>query len=157
MERKLKIFLDDAGVRYHLIPHAYTATAMETAQATHIDGKEMAKTVIVRIDGELMMVVVPATHQVDLEHLQILTGADMLGLADEHDFDDRFPECEIGAMPPFGNLYGMRVYASEALLEDEKIVFHAGTHTEAVRMSVGDYIRLVAPIIQRLSHPEFAA
>jgi Ala-tRNA(Pro) deacylase len=153
MERKLKIFLDDAGVQYERISHAYTATAMETAHVTHIAGKEMAKTVIVRIDGELVMVVVPATHQVDLDHLQILTGADMLSLASEHEFDDRFPDCEVGTMPPFGNLYGMPVYASDALLEDEQIVFHAGTHTEAVRMSVADYVRLVSPIVYRLSHP----
>jgi Ala-tRNA(Pro) deacylase len=153
VERKLKIFLDDARVSYQLIPHARTNTAAETAQVTHVQGHEMAKAVIVRIDGELAMVVVPATRQVDLDHLQILTGADMISLANEHDFEDRFPDCEIGAMPPLGTLYGMPVYLSEEIVADEQILFNAGTHTEAVRMSVADYLRLVSPTVHRFSQP----
>jgi Ala-tRNA(Pro) deacylase len=154
MDRKLKNYLDESGVKYERIPHVYTETAMETAHATHVDGQEVAKSVILRIDGVLTMVVVPATHYVDLDHLEILTGADMILLADEHEFRDRFRDCEVGTMPPFGRLYGMDLYASDAILEDEKIVFHAGTHTEAVRMSVSDYLRLAAPTVHHLSHAQ---
>lgn len=153
MDRKLKIFLDSNCIRYKVLNHATTYTAIETAEATHIDGIELAKTVIVRMDGELTMVVVPATHRVDLEKLRSVTGAQTAELADEPDFADRFDDCQAGAMPPFGNLYGMRVYASETLLQDELIAFNAGTHTEVVRISLADYLRTVSPIVHRISWP----
>jgi Ala-tRNA(Pro) deacylase len=151
MDRRLKQFLEEHGVKYEVLQHAATFTAMETADATHIAGIELAKTVIVRIDWEMQMAVVPATHYVDLEKLRVLLGADAVELADEMDFIDRFPDCESGAMPPFGNLYGMKVYAAEALLDDEDIVFNAGTHTEAVRISLADYLRVVAPLVHNIS------
>jgi Ala-tRNA(Pro) deacylase len=153
MDRTLKTFLDKSGVKYEIVQHAPTFTAMETAEATHVAGKELAKTVIVRLDSELAMVIVPATHSVDLDKLQVLTGANQVVLADELDFRDRFKDCETGAMPPFGKLYGMPIFVSDALLEDEHLVFQAGSHTEAVKMSTADYMRLESPTVHRLSRP----
>ena len=152
MDRTLKQFLQANGVKYEVMEHARTFTAMETADATHIAGIELAKTVIVRVGKELQMVVLPATHQVDFGKLAALTGASC-EIADELDFIGRFPDCEAGAMPPFGNLYGMRVHASEALLQDEQITFNAGTHTEAVTIPLADYLRLVSPMVQNISRP----
>lgn len=153
MDKTLKNYLDAEGVQYELLRHAPTQTAMETAEATHIEGKLLAKSVIVRLDGVLAMVVVPATHYVDLAKLEILTGADMVDLADEHDFRDRFPDCEPGAMPVFANLYGMPLYVADALKEDEEIVFNAGTHSEAVKIRFEDFVRLAKPLVRDLSTP----
>ncbi len=153
MDRKLKNYLDSEGVKYEVLAHAPTFTAIETAEATHIAGIELAKSVIVRIDGVLSMAVVPATHWVDLDKLQLLTGAEMVELADEREFRDRFEDCEPGAMPPFGNLYGMAIYAANPLAEDREIVFNAGTHTEAVKMLYADFERLARPVVNDLSKP----
>jgi Ala-tRNA(Pro) deacylase len=99
------------------------------------------------------MIVLPATHNVDLDKLQVLTGAATVTVADEHEYADRFPDCEIGAMPPFGNLYGMPVLAAEVLLEDQQIVFNAGSHTESVKMELNEFVRLVKPTFRKLSRP----
>ncbi len=145
MERKLKALLESEGVKYEILQHAPTFTAMETAHATHVAGKELAKSVIVRIDGVLSMAVVPATHWADLEKIELLTGADLVSLAEEHEFEDLFPDCEPGAMPPFGELYGLDVYVHDALTNDKMIAFNAGSHTELVQMSYFDFERLVHP------------
>ena len=150
--RKLKQFLDGFGVKYEVLPHAPTYTAQETAQATHVSGVELAKTVIVRIDGKTVMAVVPATHHVDLDLLRRTASAMEVDLVPEHEFEQLFAECEPGAMPPFGNLYGMDVYVAKALSEDKEIVFNAGSHTEAIRISYADYDRLVSPKVAPISH-----
>lgn len=142
---KLKQFLSESGVRYETIPHSQAFTAQETAAAAHVPGRELAKTVMVRVDGELAMAVVPATARVSMDRLKRLAAAGAVELADEDDFRREFPGVEAGAMPPFGNLWGMKVYADRTLRDDEEIAFDAGTHTELVRLRYDDYERLVQP------------
>lgn len=142
---KLKAFLDLNRVPYQTIRHPLAFTAPETAQSAHVKGKEMAKTVVVKLDGRLALAVLPANRKVDLEHLRRGAGATSAELARERDFRGEFPECELGAMPPFGNLYGMEVYVEPHLAEDAEIAFNAGSHTELVRMPYGEFERLVHP------------
>lgn len=143
----LKQYLDDQHVKYITIKHSKAYTAMEVAESAHIPGKELAKTVMVKIGPEMAMVVVPAPAQVNLEHLKEAVGSDDVELAHEGEFKDRFPDCEVGAMPPFGNLYELKVFVSQSLREDEEIAFNAGSHTELFRLSYGDFERLVKPIL----------
>ncbi|MGD8380327.1 MAG: YbaK/EbsC family protein [Gammaproteobacteria bacterium] len=148
--QRLKDFLEQSKVRYQIIAHTPSVTAQETAQASHIRGKEFAKTVVVKLDGRLAMVVLPATRQVNLGKLQKATGSAHAELADEDDFYNAFPGCEIGAIPPFGNLYGMEVFIADELAEDDEIAFNGGTHTEVLRMAYKDFERLVNPIPIRI-------
>lgn len=150
--KKLRQFLDEKGVRYETIPHTTTYTAQTTAQAVHIPGKEIAKTVVVKLDGRMAMAVLPASESVDLNRLQTLAGVKRAELATEHEFKDAFPECQVGAMPPFGNLYGMDVYVEKHLTEDEVIAFNAGTHTELIRLAYRDFERLVKPQVMEFSN-----
>jgi Ala-tRNA(Pro) deacylase len=150
---KLKEFLDRHGVRYVSIRHSPAYTAQEIAALAHIPGKELAKTVMVKVDGRLAMAVVPASEHVELGLLRSAIGAEMVELATEAEFQDRFPDCEPGAMPPFGNLYGLRVYSSDDLAEDETIAFNAGTHTELIRMPYRDFQRLVGPTVVTFAAP----
>lgn len=149
--RKLREFLDSHDVRYFVLSHSPAYTAQDVAAAAHVPGKELAKTVIVTIDGTMAMVVLPASRQLDFELLRELTGTRDVQLAGESEFGGLFPECEIGAMPPFGNLYGMDVYVAEELEEDDEIAFNAGSHHELLRLSFDDYRRLVLPKVARLS------
>jgi Ala-tRNA(Pro) deacylase len=142
---KLLKFLDENGVKYVTIKHSKAYTALEVAESAHIQGKELAKTVMVYKDGDLAMAVVPASRKVVLDLLRRNTGARSLELAQEQEFKDQFPGCEVGAMPPFGNLYGMEVYVEPHLAEDVEIAFNAGTHQELVRMAYKDFERLVKP------------
>jgi Ala-tRNA(Pro) deacylase len=144
-ETRLKEFLDHEHVKYVTIGHSPAFTAQEIAALAHIPGKELAKTVIVKVDGELTMVVLPASENVRLEHLRQTLGAENVELAHEDEFKKAFPDCETGAMPPFGNLYGMKVFVSQALREDEEIAFNAGSHDELIRLSYAEYERLVHP------------
>ncbi|WP_405227055.1 aminoacyl-tRNA deacylase [Lentisalinibacter sediminis] len=142
---RLKEFLDRENVKYVTIGHSPAFTAQEIAERAHIPGKELAKTVMVKIDGELAMIVVPASDHVKLVHLTEALGADEVELAGEYEFKERFPDCETGAMPPFGNLYDMKVFVSAALREDDEIAFNAGSHSELIRMAYADFERLVNP------------
>jgi Ala-tRNA(Pro) deacylase len=143
--KKLKEFLDNNHIKYVSIVHSRAYTASEIAQSAHIPGKEMAKTVMVKVDGKMAMAVVPAPVQIDFDRLKRAIGANTVGLAMEQEFQDAFPECEVGAMPPFGNLYGMDVYASRQLAEDKEITFNAGSHTELIKLAYQDFERLVNP------------
>lgn len=148
---KLKHFLDARGIPYRTVTHTEAYTAQEIAESAHVPGKEVAKTVMVVIDGRLAMAVVPASDRVDLQLLKHGTGATDVDLATERDFETRFPDCEMGAMPPFGNLYDMEVFVSPRLAEDEDISFNAGSHTELVKMAYADFAKLVGPVTIRLS------
>lgn len=148
---KMRAFLDDNGIKYVTFHHSPAYTAQEVAQSAHISGKNVAKVVILKIDDTLAMAVVPASHQVHLESLKGAATANKVELANEQEFRDKFPDCEPGAMPPFGNLYGMNVFVSEALAADEAIVFNAGTHTELVGMAYQDFHRLVEPQVGNFS------
>lgn len=149
--RKLKEFLDSNQVRYVTISHSAAYTAQEIAAAVHMPGREMAKTVIIKADGKMAMVILPATDHVNFDLLKEALGVGKVELAGELEFKDRFPDCDVGAMPPFGNLYSLEVYVSEALAEDERIGFNAGSHLEIVQMDYKDFERLVKPQIIRIS------
>src|SRR5439155_24986304 len=127
--RRLKEYLDREGVRYTSESHPTAYTAQEVAAAAHIPGKQFAKTVMVKLDGQLAMVVLPAHRKVILQDLRDITASDRVTFASEEEFREKFPDCDIGAMPPFGNLYDMPVYVAPELAEDEEIAFNAGTHT----------------------------
>lgn len=144
-ETRLKEFLDREHAKYVTIGHSPAFTAQEVAASAHIPGKELAKTVIVKIDGELTMLVLPASDNVRLAHLRQELGAKDVELAREDEFRKIFPDCETGAMPPFGNLYGMKVFVSQALREDDAIAFNAGSHDELIRLPYAEYERLVHP------------
>ena len=144
---KLREFLDQNKIPYVVISHSTAYTAQGIAALAHIPGKELAKTVMVKLDGELAMAVVPASTLVDLTALKAVAGVKEAELASELEFKNRFPDCETGAMPPFGNLYGLRVFADQSLTRDKEIAFNAGTHRELVRLGFDDFVRLVNPKI----------
>src|SRR6476660_357680 len=143
--RKLKEFLQKENVKYVSILHSTAYTAQEVAASAHVTGKELAKTVIVELDGKMAMAVLPANRKIVLQDLREVTGSDQVKFATEEEFRLKFPECETGAMPPFGNLYGMDVYLAESLTANDQIAFNAGSHSEVLRMSFGDFERLVKP------------
>jgi len=144
-------YLDGHNVEYVVISHSPAFTAQGIAGLVHISGKELAKTVIVKLDGKLAMAVLPAKFHVDLEALQRAANAKAAQLASEEEFAGRFPGCETGAMPPFGNLFGLDVFADDSLEADKEIAFNAGTHRELIRMAWADYIRLVEPKVTRFA------
>lgn len=148
---RLKEFLDLNHVKYITISHSLAYTAQGIAALTHTPGKELAKTVMVRMDGRLAMAVVPASAQVGLTLLKAAAQAKTVELAAEREFKDSFPDCETGAMPPFGNLYGIAVFADESLSRDPEISFNAGTHRELMRMAWSDFERLVQPQVLHLA------
>jgi Ala-tRNA(Pro) deacylase len=143
--RKLKEYLDSQAIKYVTIDHSPAFTAQEIAASAHIPGQVLAKTVVLRIDDEVAMGVLPASYQIDLDRLQDDIRARSVRLATEAEFKDRFPGCEVGAMPPFGNLYGMKVYVDATLAEDDEIAFNAGSHSQLIRMSYADFERLAKP------------
>ena len=149
--KRLKEFLDSHHVKYVTISHSPAYTAQEIAARAHVPGRELAKTVMVKADGEMLMAVLPASYRVVLDLLKQAAGAEHVELATEEEFRDRFPGCEPGAMPPFGNLYGMEVFVSESLAEDEEIAFNAGNHTELIRLAYHDFEHLVEPQVVKLA------
>ena len=141
--QKLKEFLDKNGVRYVSISHSPAFTAQEIAASAHISGRDVAKTVMVKLDDKMAMAVLRADRDVDFDRLQEAAGVRNVELASEDEFGGLFPSCEVGAMPPFGNLYGMDVYVDRALAEDDEIAFNAGSHNELVKLAYKDFERLV--------------
>jgi len=148
---QLKEFLDNHHIKYVNISHSKAFTSQEVAESAHISGRELAKTVIVKLDDELAMAVLPASLMIDLDLLKQATGATLVTLATEGEFREAFPQCETGAMPPFGNFYQMNTFVDQRLREDEQIAFNAGTHTELIKMSFGDFEKLVNPIAANFS------
>jgi Ala-tRNA(Pro) deacylase len=149
--KKLKEFLDSEKVKYVTLGHSVAYTAQEIAASAHIPGQDLAKTVVVKLDGEMVLAVLPATARVDLELLRKASGAKSAELARENEFAGIFPGCELGAMPPFGNLYGLEVFVAQRLTEDDQISFNAGTHTELIQLSYADFERLARPRVLKLS------
>ncbi len=143
--KKIKDFLDENKIKYVTIKHSSAYTAQEIASIVHIPGKDLAKTVIIKINGKMAMAVLPASYKVSFEELKEFFGLREVRLAYEQEFMDKFPDCEVGAMPPFGNLYGMDIYVAESLAEDEEIAFNACSHTELIKMNFSDFERLVKP------------
>jgi len=149
--QKLKDFLDKHNVKYVSMSHSPAFTAQEVAASAHISGWDMAKSVMVKVDGRLAMVVVPAPAMIDFKLLKKASGADHVELATEEEFRQLFPGCEAGAMPPFGNLWNLKVYVDDELANDEWIAFNAGSHSELMRVDYADFARLVNPIKARLT------
>ena len=147
----LREFLDRHNIQYLVVSHSLAYTAQGVAALAHVPGKELAKTVMVMVDGRLAMAVVPASCRVDLHRLKRYLRAESVELASEAEFSDGFADCETGAMPPFGNLYGMDVFVDQNLTEDKEITFNAGSHRVLVRMRFDDFDKLVKPVILPLA------
>ena len=152
--KKLTDFLDDNDVHYAIIKHSRAYTAQTVAYSSHIRAKNLAKVVMVYLDDRLVMVVLPASDSVDIELLRKSTGSQRVRLAKELEFRGNFPDCEPGAMPPFGNLYNLEVFVSAHLAEDELIAFNAGTHTELLQLAYSDFADLVSPIVIKLANED---
>jgi Ala-tRNA(Pro) deacylase len=151
---RVREFLEEHGIAYEVHTHDRAVTAQQVAAAEHESGWHVAKPVLVKAGDGLAMFVVPAPMLVDLDRAAAALGVQDAGLAEEAEFADRFPDCEVGAEPPFGNLYGLPVYADERLLTEQRIVFAAGSHTETMTVSLGDYLRLVEPQRVTVGVPE---
>jgi Ala-tRNA(Pro) deacylase len=149
--KKLQEFLDSRDIKYETIYHLQAFTAQEIAATARIPGKQLAKTVIVKVDGELKMAVLPAPYKVDLKLLKESAGAKKVELASEQEFEKMFPDCEVGAMPPFGNLYGLEVFVAESLAEEVEIAFNAGSHKELIKVFYKDFETHVIPKVVRFS------
>jgi Ala-tRNA(Pro) deacylase len=142
--------LDENEVSYEVLHHAEALTAQRIAQVEHVKGRHQAKVVMVKSGGRHLMTVLPADHHIDLEKLEKAVG-ETVSLDNEQEFKSLFPDCAIGAMPPFGNLYGLPTYVDLSLAEQDYIVFEAGTHTDAIKMSYGDYQKIVEPKVSDLA------
>ena len=146
MNDRLRELLEESDATFEVIEHPPAYTAQEEAAATHTPGRAWAKTVVVRADREAVIAVLPATHQLSLERMRQTVGADDVELADEDEFPALYPDCEPGAMPPFGVLYGQTTFVDETLREVEEIVFHAGDHETAVAMPYAEFERVASPV-----------
>ena len=142
---KLKKFLDENNIKYITVSHSKAYTAQQIAASAHIPGKTLAKTVMIKLGDKMAMAVLPASKMVNFGMLKEVIGSDDVELATEREFKDKFPDCEIGAMPPFGNLYEMDVYVAETLAKQDEIAFNSCSHTELIKMSYGDFEKLVKP------------
>ena len=149
---RLKKYLNENHVHYAALPHPLAYTALGVAATSHVNDRMLAKSVVLKVDGSYALAVVPATAHVNLRRLGEILGASVV-LASESEIQGLFPGCEVGAMPPFGNLYGLRVYVDDELAHGGPIVFNAGNHSEAVRMDYADFDRLVQPMVARFSRP----
>ena len=145
--QQLKKHLDKAGAEYMCLSHPPAFTAQELAHHVKIAGDRVVKTVIIELDGKMAMLVMPATWRIRWDRLTHILDTDFVDLADEQEFQDRFPDCEVGAMPPFGSLFHMPVYCAEALTKQPELAFAAGTHTESVHMKTSDFLELVRPMV----------
>ena len=152
---KLKEVLDQAKISYEIYNHRSAFTAQETAQSLHNSGKEMAKVVILKADGSFLMAVVPADRLVSLGKARVALRVRDVSVASEDEFVSLFPGCEIGAMPPFGNLFGLPVYVDASLEGEEEVFFNAGNHHQTVRLSNPDFKKLVKPIIVSLTESRY--
>ncbi len=144
-EPRLQRFLHEQGIGFETIHHARASTAHATAHSAQLNDSDLAKTVMVKLDGRMAMVVLGADRRLDLTALGLATGCETVELAPESEFAPLFPDCEAGAMPPFGNLYGLDVFVEESLSEDEEIAFNAGSHTELIRIPFALFEQLVHP------------
>ena len=149
--QKLKDYLDSNHVKYLTMSHSPAFTAEEVAASAHVPGRELAKTVMVKSDGKMAMVVLAAHQKVDFGLLEGVMGRTGVGLADEEEFKTAFPDCDVGAMPPFGNLYEMEIFVDESLQDDEQISFNAGTHTELIKLAYSDFEKLAKPKVGRIA------
>ncbi len=149
---RLHHFLDERHAPYNTLSHSRTVTAQQTADSAHITNRHFAKTVMLKVDGRLVMMVMPAAYRVDLTRLSSALGGCEVELAREDEFKDAFPDCEVGAMPPFGHLYGMQVYVDSRMAGLSEIAFNAGSHTDLVQMPYSQFEALAQPELLWLAH-----
>lgn len=149
--RNIKRYLTQNSVGYSRKPHSVAYTSQEIAQIEHIPGGEFAKTLVIEADDQLILAVLPADHVVNFEALKRRVGCSKLSLKPEKEFIEQFPESEAGAMPPFGKLFGLPVYCDSALAKHGEIEFNAGTHTDAIRMTYGSFVKLENPVVASFS------
>ena len=142
--------LNENKVQYEVIHHTEAVTAQRIAEAEHVKGRHQAKVVMIKSGDQHLMMVLPADHRIDLEKVEKITGKPV-SLEKEEEFKSLFPESVIGAMPPFGNLYGLTTFVDKNLAEQDYIVFEAGTHTDAIKMSYRDYEKIVQPKIEDIA------
>jgi Ala-tRNA(Pro) deacylase len=158
MNARVQGFLEGSRIPYEVVAHSQAFTAQGVAHVSHVSGWQVAKVVIVRPPtGAPLMAVLPASCRVDLERLEAASGAARLSLAPEFEVHDAFPDCETGAMPPFGNLYGLRVFVDAHLAREPELLFQAGNHREAVRMRWADFERAVRPVVAEFCRGAHAA
>jgi Ala-tRNA(Pro) deacylase len=149
---RLKKHLDDNKIKYVIKSHSVAYTTPEIAAMAHVPGKEWAKTVIIKIDGKMAMAVLPASYRIDFDDFKKAVGVKNIELAPEEEFKNHFADCEVGAMPPFGNLYNMEVYVAESLTEDDVITFNACSHKELMQMAYKNFEKLVKPKVVKFSY-----
>jgi len=151
VSQRIRDYLDSQHVSYECVPHAQAFAAQEVAQSLHVPGRRFAKPIVLEADGRLLMAVLPATHRLDLRELKEKLGVDDLALVPEGELAKFCPDCELGALPPFGHLYGMDVWVDKTLGESEEIIFNAGSHTDAIRMKYADFARIATPHLARFA------
>lgn len=145
--RSIEYFLGDQHVSYSVLHHRPAYTAQEEAAITHVPGGQWAKTVACFADDRPILAVVPASSLVDVDRLRAVTGAGEIRLASEREFGSMYPDCETGAMPPLGPLYGQPVFVDSSLASSDEIVFHAGSHSDAIKVKFDDFVRVVQPTV----------
>ena len=151
VSQRILDYLDSLNLSYELVPHAQAFAAQEVAQTLHVSGKRFAKAVVLDADGRLMMAVLPASHRLDLHQLKEELNAKKLEMVPEGELVKFCPDCELGAFPPFGHLYGMNVWVDRSLGQCEEIMFNAGSHTEAIRMKYADFAKAATPHVARFA------
>jgi len=149
--RRIRDYLDSQKAPYEWLPHPQAFTAQEVAHSLHVSGKRLAKTVILNADGRLVMAVLPASHRLIMPELKAALEVRRLEMLPESELAKIFPDCDLGAIPPFGNLYGIEMWVDRTVEESGELVFTAGTHVDAVRMKYSDYAELVKPHVGRFS------
>ncbi|HSL89749.1 MAG TPA: YbaK/EbsC family protein [Ignavibacteriaceae bacterium] len=149
--QRLMDYLDQHSIKYTIMRHSLAYTAQEIAAASHIPGKIFAKTVMINVKGKLSMAVLPASYKIDFDRLKKAIGCDSVRLAHEKEFLNLFPDCEVGAMPPFGNLYGMDVYVAQSIADEAEIAFNSCTHSELLQMRYKEFEKLVKPKVVKFS------
>jgi Ala-tRNA(Pro) deacylase len=149
----LQMYLDELGVNYCMSRHPSVYTAQALAEAEHISGRQVVKPVVLIADGRFVLCALPASYRVDLEKMRSLLHAHMISLVEESKLRELFPDCELGAEPPIGRMYGLQTYIDTAVIADERVTFQAGTHQDSVTMRMADYRRITRPMIAQFSYP----
>lgn len=153
ISKKLKDYLSKQKVKYEVLSHPVAYSASRVAGSQHLEGKRLAKAVVVEADGDYIMCVLPAVHLIDFEKFKRIAGVKEVHLATEEELAQLFPDYDLGAEPPFGNLFGLSVYADSMLQRDEEIYFNGGSHTDLVKMKFKDYVSLVTPVVADFGKP----
>ncbi len=149
--QRIRDYLDSQNVLYETVHHSQAFSGQEVAHSLHLSGKRLAKAVVLGGDGKLLMAIIPASHRLNLQDMRVAAEVMSLEMVSESELAKVFPDCEGGAVPPFGNLYGLEVWVDRAVSDSEEIFFCAGTHQDCLRMKYSDFSRLCRPRLGRFS------